>query len=92
MKSKEFRAFITKSLIADLAKRIVEKLEKQGSLARAKHKDNLTDVIEILSPLLSDDDGQPAAPAGTVIAADGTVVTLGSQDKKNTSFSLPKRT
>lgn len=86
MKRKELSGFVTKELVANLAERIVEKLENKGYLDRAKHKDNLTDIIDILSSLDDNDESDP--PEGTVIAADGTVVTL-SRKPGNTRLYTP---
>lgn len=50
-------------------------------------KDNLTDVAEALATIAAQPKPQQQNPPGTVIAADGTIVTLGQQTPPNTSLS-----
>lgn len=54
---------------------------------KSSRKDNLTDVAEALAALTAQPPQQQPNPPGTVIAADGTIVTLGQQSVANTSLS-----
>ena len=54
---------------------------------RPSRKDNLTDVVVNLPAMAN---GGTNKPAGTVVASDGTRVTLGQRAGKNTSLSSAK--
>ncbi len=82
-----------KELSEDIAKRAIAVLRAHGFFDGVKRKDNLTDVAEIL-PVMTGDNREngkepsvSARPLGTVIANDGTLVTLGSQGGRNASLS-----
>ncbi len=55
---------------------------------KTSQKDNLTDVVENLPAMTSENEKKPV---GTVAANDGTRITLGQRTSKTTSFSLAKR-
>lgn len=52
-----------------------------------ERKDALTDVAQSIKPMSS---GGSDKPAGTVVSADGTRVTLGEQNRNTAALSSPK--
>ena len=86
----------TKELSEIIARRVVEILKEQGYLDRVARKDNLTDIAQNL-PAMTPNNGsganEPSQPSGTVIASDGTIVTLGQEGgKKPRLYSPPEQT
>lgn len=81
----------TETPSATFARRLVENLKKQGLLGGEAQKDNLTDLVHGLpvpppSTNGGDAGGSSRAP-GTVVANDGTIVTLGQE--RNTTGQIP---
>ena len=71
----------------EIANKAIQTLQEVGYFSGMSQKDNLTDVAQNISTAPANP--QPAVPAGTVVAHDGTIVTLGQDNKQNTNLSSP---
>lgn len=83
----------TDDLVKSITVAIIEALKKHPAKNREQLKDALT---EVTTALTSNNDtstsaGSPTRPPGTVIAADGTVVTLGLNNGQDVSSVSPSR-
>ncbi len=67
-----------KQLKEEVANAIMEVLNKHGIYEEAEKKDVLTDIVQNL-PSMATNDHPSLTPTQTIIAADGRVITLGKK-------------